>query len=114
MLGFKGRTYLDYASATPVLPEVRLAMREAEGFFANPGSIHADGVAAKHLLEASREKIARELGCKARQLVFTSGLTESNNLAILGSARHLELSGQQLAATHWITSSMEHSSVLDV
>jgi len=113
MFGFKKRVYLDYASATAMLPEAARAMNEAQMSFANPGSIHAEGVAASKLLEDSRERIAHELGCKPRQLIFTSGLTESNNLAILGLARKLQLSGKTLQGTHWITSSIEHDSVLE-
>lgn len=109
----KKRTYLDYASATPLLSEALHAMTAAEVAFANPGAIHKDGVEAKRVLEGAREGIARELGCKARHIAFTSGLTESNNLAILGYARKLQLSGVRLAETHWIASSIEHDSVLE-
>ena len=100
------RIYLDYASATPVLPEAFRAMVSVQKTFANPGSLHAEGVEAKRVLEGAREGIASELGCKARQIIFTSGLTESNNLGILGVARRLELSGKALKGTHWITSSI--------
>jgi cysteine desulfurase len=108
----KRRIYLDYASATPILPEVLLAMHNAEAIFGNPGSLHREAVEAKRILETARKGIARELGCKARQIIFTSGLTESNNLAILGYARKISLTGN-LTGTHWITSSIEHSSVLE-
>lgn len=109
----KKRIYLDYASATPILPEALRAMNFAERLFANPGAIHKDGVAARKTLESAREEIARELGCRARQITFTSGLTESNNLAILGHARKLRLSGKALEETHWVVSSIEHDSVLE-
>lgn len=113
----KRRIYLDYASAPPVAPEAREAMREAEELLGNPGAIHAEGVAAKKLLEDSRARIASLLGCKARELVFTSGLTESNNLAILGCARYIwtrraRHTGEPLNGTHWIVSAIEHDSVL--
>lgn len=113
MLGFSRRVYLDHASATPPLPEALAAMREASRDFGNPGSIHGEGVAAKKRLEAARSAVARELGAKTRQIVFTSGLTESINLGILGLARRIELSGRDLEETHWITTSIEHSSVLE-
>lgn len=87
-------------------------MAGAESTYANPGAIHADGVAAKRSLEASREGVARALGCKAQHVVFTSGLTEANNLAVLGRARGISLSGTALSSTHWIVSSIEHDSVL--
>lgn len=122
MIGRKPRrTYLDYASATPVLSVAQRAVLETAGLVGNPGSIHLEGVRAEESLEESRETIARELGCKAREIIFTSGGTESNNLAILGFARrlavkrHLSKSGTHhtpLHGTHWIVSSIEHASVL--
>ncbi len=106
------RIYLDYASAPPVLPEAIAAMREAEMLIGNAGAIHAEGVAAKKSLEDSRARIALLLGCKARELIITSGLTETNNLAILGFARKLEQTRRSLSGTHWLVSSIEHDSVL--
>jgi len=87
------RIYLDYASATPVLPEAQAAVNRASALFGNPGAVHKEAVAAKALLEKSRERVAMQLGCKAREVVFTSGLTEANNLAILGFARKLSMTG---------------------
>ncbi|RJQ34700.1 cysteine desulfurase [Candidatus Parcubacteria bacterium] len=107
------RIYLDYASATPLRDEAKEAYDDAAKLIGNPGTIHADGVVAMSSLRESREKIAAELGCKAREIIFTGGLTEANNLAILGFARRLELSGKDLKDTHWITSSIEHPSVLE-
>lgn len=108
----KKRIYLDYASAPPVLPEAIAAMREAETLIGNPGAIHAEAVAAKKSLEDSRARIASLLGCKAREILFTSGLTEANNLAIVGYAKHLERTKRTLEGTHWLVSSIEHDSVL--
>jgi len=118
--------YLDYASATPVLPNVIETMTRAMGTFGNPGSIHQEGVAAANLLKDSRARIAEQIGCKAREMIFTSGGTEANNLAILGFAKSLERevvprSGlgkargptSALSGTHWIVSSIEHPSVLE-
>lgn len=115
MFGFSGtkRVYMDYASATPLLPQAAEAMREAEKFVGNPGAIHAEGVAALAELEQARGMVAHELGCKAREIVFTSGLTESNNLAIVGYARSQERVRRGLAGTHWIVGSIEHDSVLE-
>ncbi|MDR3571550.1 MAG: cysteine desulfurase family protein [Candidatus Pacebacteria bacterium] len=116
------RVYLDHASATPLLHEAAEAMREAEKLVGNPGAIHAEAVAAKNALNDARERIALLLGVKARELVFTSGLTEANNLAIVGFARRMLVdgfSGQgrtlsgSLDGTHWIVSAIEHSSVLE-
>lgn len=114
------RIYLDYASAPPVLSEAVTAMREVEQLIGNAGAIHAEGVAAKKSLENSRAHIASRLGCKSRELIFTSGLTEANNIAILGFARHLGIlrsdlkgaQGRTLENTHWIVSAIEHNSVL--
>ncbi len=113
MFGFKKRIYLDYASATPVFPAVARVVYRAMKVFANPGSIHAESVATKRVLEDSRERIAMHLGCKARELIFTSGLTEANNIGLVGLARGIELQKRSLKDTHWIVSSMEHSSVLE-
>jgi cysteine desulfurase len=105
------RIYLDYAGATPILPDAIQVMTDVQRYFGNPGAIHSEGVAAARILQDSREKIAHELGCKARELIFTSGGTEANNLAILGFARYLELRGYALG--HWIVSAIEHPSVLE-
>ncbi len=113
MFGRHRRVYVDYASATPLIPEALRAMNDAEKCFGNPGSIHTEGVVAMQTLERAREGVAHELGCKSRQIIFTSGLSESNNLAILGFARRRGISGESLTGTHWITSSIEHDSVLE-
>jgi len=109
----KKRIYLDYASATPLVPEAAAAMRDAERFLGNPGAIHKEAVEAKAALTDARERIALLLGVKARELVFTSGLTEANNLAIVGYARKLERIKRSLKGTHWIVSAIEHASVLE-
>lgn len=115
MLDFfrKRRIYADYASAPPVLPEALAAMREAERFLGNPGALHKEGVAAKQALEEARARVANILGIKSRELIFTSGLTEANNLAILGFARCIERIKRGLEKTHWIVSAIEHDSVLE-
>src|SRR4051812_28096553 len=113
MFGFgKSRIYMDYASATPPLKEAISAMRDAEKLLGNPGAIHREGVEAKKALEAARDAIARELACKSREVIFTSGLTESNDLAILGVARALE-HADRIKDSHWVVSAMEHDAVLD-
>lgn len=112
MLSFfrQKRIYLDYAAATPVLPVALSAMRAAEKMFANPNSIHGDGIASMDVLERSREGIARLLQCHAEELIFTSGGTEGNNLAILGS---IEIARSDLAISHIVVSAIEHPSVLE-
>lgn len=107
------RIYLDYASATPVLPKALAAFCAAAEHYGNPGAIHAEGVAAKKSLEASRFSISQELACKSREVVFISGGTEANNLAILGFARRYEQIRRTLADTHWVVSAIEHPSVLE-
>jgi cysteine desulfurase len=107
------RIYLDHASATPLMPEAQKEMEHASLLIGNPGAIHADGVAAQKKLDEARDGIARELACKAREVIFTAGGTEGNNIAILGLARHLQCQGVTLTSTHWITSAIEHPSVLE-
>ncbi len=118
MFGFSSgknvrRIYLDYASAPPVLPEAEDAVRAAGQFTGNPGAIHAEGVQAKRALDDARARIATLLGVKSREIIFTGGLTEANNVAIVGVARAQERAKRSLAGTHWIVSSIEHTSVLD-
>ena len=107
------RIYLDYASAPPVREEALAAMLGAEHFVGNPGALHREGVEAMQELGRARESIAKLLEVKARQLIFTSGLTESNNIAILGFAHSLERTRRTLAGSHWLVSAIEHTSVLD-
>jgi cysteine desulfurase len=109
----KRRIYLDYASAPPIVPEAQYAITEGDSFIGNPGGIHSEGVAAKKALDDARARIAALLGVKAREIIFTSGLTEANNIAIIGRARALERARRSLEGTHWIVSSIEHASVLN-
>ena len=113
MFGHSKRIYLDYASATPLHPKAARAASAAAAYFANPGGIHHESVEAKRVLNDARERIARHLGCKARELIFTAGLTESNNIGLIGLARALELQHRSLKDTHWLVSSIEHASVLE-
>jgi cysteine desulfurase len=107
------RIYLDHASATPVLPQASDAVRRMSEYFGNPGALHTEALEAKQLLQEARERIAAQLACKARELVFTSGLTEGNALAIVGAARAMERVRRTLQGTHWLAPSIEHSSVLE-
>ena len=104
--------YLDYAATTPVAPEVADCMMQyltADGIFANPSSIqHCFGEQAEMVVENARTSMAKFLCCKAKELVFTSGATESNNLAIKGIAYSRKAQGN-----HIITAASEHKSVLD-
>ena len=76
--------YLDHAATTPMLPEAIAAYTDALAIVGNPSSIHSQGQNAKRLLEEARERVAASLGCEPIEVVFTSGGTESVNLAIKG------------------------------
>lgn len=96
--------YMDANATTPVLPEVLDAMRPfwAEEF-GNASSIHQRGQHARAAVDRARESVARLLGCRAAEIVFTSGGTESDNMALFGVLA---------AGDHMITSSIEHHAVL--
>jgi cysteine desulfurase len=100
--------YFDYNATTPLDPQVRAAMQPfLDEVWGNPSSVHHVGRQARALLDEARERAARVLGSKPSEVVFTSGGTESANLAILGTARHLRSKGR-----HIITSAIEHHAVL--
>jgi cysteine desulfurase len=114
---FRGsrRVYLDYAAATPLDPRVARAMRPFERHvFGNPSSIHAEGIAARRALETQRARIARAMRVKPDEIVFTSGGTESNNLALQGVIEARRRLGAADRGVHVITSAIEHPSVLEV
>ena len=76
-------TYLDYAATTPMLPEVREAMREAETrFFANASALHTPGHLAMNEIEECRKLLAKLIGAEPEEIIFTSGASESNNTVI--------------------------------
>jgi cysteine desulfurase len=100
--------YFDYNATTPLDPQVREAMMPYLGeVFGNPSSVHHVGRQARALLDDARDRVARVWQCKSSEVVFTSGGTESNNLAILGVTRHFRDKGR-----HIIASSVEHHAVL--
>ncbi len=105
----KKSVYLDNNATTPmddrVIEVMTKVMRESYG---NPSSVYQVGQKGKKIIEESREMISGLLGLKSREIVFTSGGTESNNMAIRGVARGLKKKGM-----HLITSAIEHSSVLN-
>lgn len=112
--GDSGIVYLDYAAATPVDPRVIEAMAPFwSTHYGNAGSLHAEGVLAKEALTASRKTCAELLGAREEEVIFTGSGTESNNLAIFGTVRILEEEGIKVKDMHFITSSIEHPSVLD-
>ncbi len=105
----KTMIYLDYLSTTPIDPRVvdvmQLSLRDD---FGNASSQHAFGISAREKIEKAREQIAELIHCDARDIVFTSGATESINLALKGAALFYQRQGK-----HIITMSTEHKAVLD-
>src|SRR6186713_1374229 len=100
--------YFDYNATTPLDAQVREAMTPFLGdVFGNPSSVHHVGRRARALLDDAHDRVARVWRCKPSEVVFTSGGTESNNLAIFGSARLLREKGR-----HIVTSQIEHHAVL--
>jgi cysteine desulfurase len=103
--------YLDYAATTPVDPAVAAAMAgclTADGDFGNPSSIHPFGQRAAARIQTARAQVAALLSAQPDEIIFTSGATESNNLAVLGIARANGDRGR-----HIVTSRIEHKAVLD-
>ena len=104
----KPTVYFDYNATTPLDGKVREAMLPFLGdVFGNPSSVHHIGRKARALLDEARERVAQNWVCKPSEVVFTSGGTESSNLAIFGAARLRRHRGR-----HLITSTIEHHAVL--
>lgn len=103
--------YLDYAASTPLDPRVAEAMfacLRQPGNFGNPASLHLYGQSARAAIELAREQVANTIHAEPSQLIWTSGATESNNLAIKGAAHLYQRKGK-----HIITMKTEHKAVLD-
>ncbi len=102
------RIYLDHAATTPVRPEAIEAMLP---YFAqngyNASSVHAEGRAARAALDDARDRVARALGVKSKEIVFTGGGSEADNLALIGTARALRARGR-----HIVSTVVEHHAVL--
>ena len=104
------RIFLDYASATPVLPEVEQIMKKYwSSNFHNPSSIYEEGLWIKREIEECRARIGRSLGVQSKDIIFTSSGTESDNLAILGT---FEKSLEIIKKPHIIISAIEHPAVV--
>ena len=102
--------YADYNATTPLDPEVRAAMDEALGAtFGNPSSMHQAGQAARRLVDRARSQVATFINAAADEIVFTSGGTEADNLAVLGVAVAAPAGRKGIVA-----SAVEHKAVLDV
>ncbi len=103
--------YLDHAATTPVHPQVAEAMVAELARVGNPSSVHAPGRAARRAVEESRERLAATLGARPSEVIWTSGGTEADNLAVKGLwwARH----GADPRRTRVLVSAVEHHAVLD-
>jgi cysteine desulfurase len=102
------RIYLDYNASTPIDPRVWQAMCAAgEDAYGNPSSAHWAGAPSKRLLDRGRQQVASILGCSPEEVVFTSGGSEANNLALMGV-----FFANQSRAAHIITTQVEHPSIL--
>lgn len=100
--------YFDYNATTPLDPQVREAMMPYFGeVWGNPSSVHHVGRQARAILDDARDRVSKIWQCKPSEVIFTSGGTESNNLAIFGTARAMSDKGR-----HIITSTIEHHAVL--
>ena len=101
--------YLDHAATTPMRPEAIAAMTEELGQLGNPSSLHAAGRRARRVVEESREQLAEVFGARPSEVVFTSGGTEADNLAVKG----LYWARQDGPRRQVLTTSVEHHAVLD-
>ena len=103
--------YLDHNATSPLRPESFSAVTHALAVGGNPSSIHATGRAARAIIEDAREKVAAFIGAKPDQVIFTSGATEANNLALFGAVEG-SLAEEEVRITRIFVSGIEHSSVL--
>ena len=102
--------YLDYNATTPIDPEVAAEMRPfLDEYFGNPSSSHGYGLKTRIAVEKARSRVAALINCRPQEIVFTSGGTESNNMAIKGAAYAMRRHGN-----HLIVSSVEHPAVTEV
>src|SRR5262245_23152032 len=101
------RAYLDWNATAPLRGEARAAMAAAMDVVGNPSSVHAEGRAARRLVEDAREQVAALVGAIPRNVVFTSGGTEANALALTPGLHH----GESAAPDRLLTSTIEHPSV---
>ncbi|XP_071608061.1 selenocysteine lyase isoform X1 [Heliangelus exortis] len=112
----EGTVYLDHNATTPLAPEVARAVQDALcQAWGNPSSSHPAGRKAKELVGSARESLARMVGGRPEDIVFTSGGTEANNMVIHTACRHFQESqagpGDSRGVPHIVTSSVEHDSI---
>lgn len=99
--------YLDHAATTPVFPQVREVMDRVMGEdYGNPSSKHTKGMVAEQYVKEAREEIGKALKCQTKEIIFTSGGTEANNMALIGTAMANCREGK-----HIVTTRIEHASV---
>ena len=103
--------YLDHAATTPMLPESIAAMTEELAQLGNPSSLHNAGRRARRVVEESREQIAEVFGARASEVIFTSGGTEADNLAVKGMFWARRAADPR--RTRVLTTAVEHHAVLD-
>lgn len=108
MTGMAERIYLDWNATTPLRPEARAAMVHAWETGGNPSSVHAEGRQARRLVEEAREAVAGAVGAEAQNVIFTSGGTEANALALAPGLKR----GKGPPVGRLIVSAIEHASVL--
>src|SRR5690625_4861538 len=104
-------TYLDHAATTPVRPEVAETFARVAAQVGNPSSVHADGRRARRTLEEAREQLAAALGAEPAEVIFTSGGTEADNLALTGT--WFKVSADEPRRRDVVISAVEHPAVLD-
>ena len=104
------RAYLDHAATSPMIPEARAAWLAASEQVGNPSSLHASGRSVRRVVEESRESIAADLGARPSAVVFTSGGTEADNLAVKGLYWQARA---ERGARRVLASAIEHHAVLD-
>lgn len=103
-------TYLDHNATSPLRPEARAQIARALELTGNPSSVHAGGRAARALVEEARENIARLVNARAQDVIFTSGGTEANALALIGAVQGAAEAGERI--TRLFISAIEHDSIL--
>ena len=109
------KAYMDNNATTPLAPEVQSVITEALPIFGNPSSAHTFGRQSRKLVEEAREKVAKLLGVKSEEIIFTSGGSESNNLVIKSTVCHSSscVFAKQHGKPHVITTVIEHPCVLE-
>ena len=112
----QNRKYFDYASTTPVHPKViaevkRILSLKAKGKISNPLAVHKEGRFAREILEDARQRVARNVGVKSSEIIFTGSATESNNIAVFGTIEMEKKKGRDYNQMHIVTTDIEHVAI---